>query len=119
MINVFFDGKCSVCAKEIKYYQKVAPNGVFNWVDITKTPEEFLSMGYKVNDGLKLMHVQNNAGEMKIGVDAFLVMWRGLGSYWSVLAAVVGLPIIKQLVSMAYLIFAHFRFKKMGYKCEL
>ena len=28
MIEVFFDGKCGLCSKEIAYYQSIAPSGV-------------------------------------------------------------------------------------------
>ena len=35
MIEVFFDGKCGLCSKEIAYYQSIAPSGIFVWMDIT------------------------------------------------------------------------------------
>jgi len=34
MIEVFFDGKCGHCSKEIAYYQNIAPSGIFAWMDI-------------------------------------------------------------------------------------
>ena len=34
MTIVYFDGKCGLCSKEIRYYQKIAPKGVFEWQDI-------------------------------------------------------------------------------------
>ena len=34
MIEVFFDGKCGLCSKEIAYYQRIAPSGIFVWLDI-------------------------------------------------------------------------------------
>ena len=36
MITVFYDGKCGLCSKEINHYIKIAPEGIFNWQDITK-----------------------------------------------------------------------------------
>lgn len=36
MITVFFDGKCGLCTREINYYRKIAPSGVFDWRDITE-----------------------------------------------------------------------------------
>ena len=35
MITVFYDGKCSLCSKEIKYYRNIAPVETFYWLDIT------------------------------------------------------------------------------------
>ena len=34
MIEVFFDGKCGLCSKEIAYYQSIAPSDIFAWMDI-------------------------------------------------------------------------------------
>ena len=34
VINVYFDGKCSLCKKEIAYYKTVAPKNTFLWKDI-------------------------------------------------------------------------------------
>ena len=30
MITVFYDGKCGLCSKEIKYYRRIAISGVFD-----------------------------------------------------------------------------------------
>jgi predicted DCC family thiol-disulfide oxidoreductase YuxK len=35
MISVFYDGKCGMCRKEITHYKRIAPENVFNWIDIT------------------------------------------------------------------------------------
>ena len=29
MIQVFYDGKCGLCAKEIEYYKGIVPQGIF------------------------------------------------------------------------------------------
>ncbi|MEC9079196.1 MAG: DCC1-like thiol-disulfide oxidoreductase family protein, partial [Pseudomonadota bacterium] len=31
MITVFFDGKCGLCSREIRHYQKIAPAERFCW----------------------------------------------------------------------------------------
>ena len=38
MITVFYDGKCNLCSKEIKYYKSIADENVFNWFDIANDP---------------------------------------------------------------------------------
>lgn len=119
MIKVFYDGKCSVCAKEINFYKKIAKENTVEWVDLTQDESEFQKMGYSKSEGLMYMHVQNSKGDMQIGVNAFITMWKELGGMWRFLAFFIALPIIKQLTSLAYLAFAKYRFKKMGYHCEL
>ena len=39
MIKVFYDGKCGLCAKEINHYKEIAPQGIFEWVDVTESPK--------------------------------------------------------------------------------
>lgn len=119
MITVFYDGKCGLCRREIEHYKRVAPKGVFAWVDITVTPEPFTALGYSVADGLKALHVADDAGTMHIGVDGFIVIWRALPR-WRLLAMLVSLPIIRPLARRFYAVFAAWRFKKLGYdSCDI
>ena len=39
MITVFYDAKCSLCAREIGYYRRIAPDGVFAWQDVSESAE--------------------------------------------------------------------------------
>jgi predicted DCC family thiol-disulfide oxidoreductase YuxK len=119
MITVFYDGKCGLCRREIEHYMRIAPEGIFAWVDITVTPEPFTTLGYVVNDGLKALHVRDGEGAMHMGVDAFIAMWLQFPR-WRLLARLVRLPIIRPAVQRLYAAFAAWRFKKLGYgTCEL
>ena len=118
MITVFYDGKCGLCRREINHYISIAPNGTFDWVDITKTPEPFTALGFAVSDGLKALHVNDKSGKTHIGVDGFIVMWENLPR-WRLLAKLVRLPVIRQIARFAYAKFANWRFKKLGYSCEI
>ena len=100
MIKVFFDGKCNLCSKEINYYRKIAPKGIFEWHDINIKGNDFIKTGIKTSDGLKILHVLDN-NVLHVGVDAFIVIWNNL-SYWKVLGKLVSLPPIKQMVNLAY-----------------
>ncbi|MDG1286309.1 MAG: DCC1-like thiol-disulfide oxidoreductase family protein [Rickettsiales bacterium] len=46
MLTVYYDGKCGLCNKEIRYYQRIAPVGVFLWVDVTQKADDFVAKGY-------------------------------------------------------------------------
>jgi predicted DCC family thiol-disulfide oxidoreductase YuxK len=119
MITVFYDGKCGLCRREIEHYKRIAPAGVFQWVDITLAPEAFIALGYTVADGLKALHVRDGVGMMHIAVDAFIVIWQQLPR-WRLLAAFARLPLIHPLATWCYTKFAAWRFKKLGYSsCEL
>ena len=111
VISVFFDGKCNLCSKEITYYQRIAPKNTFNWVDITKNPDELDRFEIKLSDGLRLMHVADSNGNISTGVDAFIIMWKQI-KYWKILGFFVSLPIVKQIANLLYQYFADWRFNR-------
>ena len=117
MIKVFYDGKCGLCSKEINHYRKIAPDGIFDWQDITVNAELLNSQGVTLSEGLKYLHVQDSSGSMHIGVDAFILIWKQLAR-WKWLAWIVSLPIIKVLASFLYKCFANWRFNRLPH-CKI
>jgi predicted DCC family thiol-disulfide oxidoreductase YuxK len=111
MIKVFYDGKCNLCSKEINYYRRIAPSGIFDWQDITLLNSDFINTGIKTSDALKMLHVIDN-NTLYIGVDAFIIIWKNL-SYWKILARVVSMPIIRQIANITYRLFANWRFNSL------
>ena len=117
MITVFYDGKCGLCAREINYYRVIAPKGIFDWQDITESTDELTKQGVSLSAGLRLLHARDNTGQLHVGVDAFILIWKQL-KRWRILAAFVALPIIRQIANMAYSAFANWRFKRLKH-CQL
>jgi predicted DCC family thiol-disulfide oxidoreductase YuxK len=119
MITVFYDGKCGLCRREIEHYKRIASVGIFEWVDITITPEIFTALGFTVSDGLRALHLRDASGKMHIGVDGFIVIWQKL-PYWWMLGKCARLPFIHPLAYFLYEKFAAWRFKKLGYdSCKI
>ena len=117
MIEVFFDGKCGLCSKEIAYYQNIAPSGIFAWMDIATDPSPLAAHQITQADALRHLHVRDAAGDWHIGAAAFLVIWQQL-RYWRFLAVLVGLPIIRQIAAMVYNRFADYRFARLAH-CQI
>lgn len=117
MITVFYDGKCGLCSKEINYYRNIAPDGVFNWQDITVSAEDLKKEGIRLCEGLKLLHAKDISGKIYIGVDAFILIWKQL-KHWKLLAAIISLPLIRQATNFVYKIFARWRFKRLKH-CQI
>lgn len=117
MIIVFYDGQCGLCQKEIRYYQSIAPDHLFDWQDITVNKKVLEEVGISYDKALRLFHAQDASGQIYIGVDAFILIWRQLPK-WRILAMFVSLPLVKQLTNLAYQWFAAWRFKRQGY-CQL
>jgi predicted DCC family thiol-disulfide oxidoreductase YuxK len=117
MITVFYDGKCSLCSKEINYYRKIAPNYVFEWKDITNSADDLKKHNISASEGLKLLHAIDENGRLHIGVDAFILIWKKL-QYWKVLAYMTSLPAIRQIANIIYQVFADWRFKRLKH-CQI
>jgi predicted DCC family thiol-disulfide oxidoreductase YuxK len=120
LIAVFYDGKCGLCRREISHYQRIAPAGVFDWIDITVNPEPFESRGFTVPEGLKALHVLDDSVTMRKGLAAFAVIWQKLPALWPMLALMLRIPLVLPLAEKIYAAFASWRFKKLGYdQCQL
>lgn len=117
MITVFYDGKCGLCSKEINHYRLIAPAGIFDWQDITQSHDKLTASGVSLVDALRRIHVRNVDGQLLIGVDAFILLWKQLAR-WRWLALLVSLPIIKQCARVVYDQFANWRFNRLEH-CQL
>ena len=117
MISVFYDGKCGLCSKEINHYRKIAPDGIFDWQDITKSDDSLKKLGITLSEGLKLLHARDNHRKIHVGLDAFILIWKQL-KRWRLLAALVSLPVIRQIADLAYRSFANWRFRRLEH-CQL
>jgi predicted DCC family thiol-disulfide oxidoreductase YuxK len=114
MIKVFYDGKCNLCSKEISYYRRISPSGIFDWIDIHLMNSGFVNTGIKVSDALKTLHVIDTNNTLHSGIDAFIIIWNNL-SYWKILARVVSIPIIRKVANITYRVFANWRFNRSNH----
>ena len=114
MIKVFYDGKCNLCSKEINYYRRIAPIGIFDWQDINLLSDKYVNMGINISDALKTLHVIDIDNKLYLGVDAFIKIWNNL-AYWKILARLISIPIIRQFANIAYKLFANWRFNRSSH----
>ncbi|MTI08992.1 thiol-disulfide oxidoreductase DCC family protein [Curvivirga aplysinae] len=112
MIIVFYDGACGLCSKEIKYYQRIAPHGIFQWFNIADSLEELKDFKISEVNALKQLHVVDEDGILHIGLDAFIVIWSNL-RYWKIAAFLVSLWPIRPTLSILYNKFATWRFANL------
>ncbi len=117
MITVFYDGKCGLCSREITHYRKVAPEGIFDWQDITVSTTVSTNVleqyGISYIDALKRLHVSDQHDKIHVGVDAFILIWENLEN-WRFLSKIVSLPGLRHVANSAYGAFANWRFKRLG-----
>ena len=92
--------------------------GIFDWQDVTEvSPKRLKSEGLTLADGLRLLHAKDRNGDVKIGVDAFILIWSQLDR-WRLLAKIVSLPGVRQIAGVSYIFFANKRFDKLEH-CQL
>lgn len=82
-VEVFFDGACPVCRREIALYQGVAEDGVA-WRDVgAATPADddaaaIARTGLDQRALLKRFHVRRADGSIASGAAAFFALWRSI-----------------------------------------
>lgn len=111
MISVYYDGKCGLCSREIGYFKKRPSKQAIVWHDIASDPSALAGTGLCQADALLYLRVRDGAGDLKTGVDAFIVLWSQFAG-WSVLARLVSLPGTYSFTSWLYRHFAHRRFNR-------
>ena len=117
LIRVFYDGKCGLCSKEISYYKRIAPKNIFEWHDIASNPKKLKEIQVSQYDALMYLHATDQKSNLKIGVDAFILIWSNI-KYWKILSILVRTPIIYSVAKMIYKSFANYRFKKLAH-CQI
>lgn len=116
MITVFYDGDCKLCRREITHYERLADSKKFRWVDINSSPDALKKRNISTTDALKKLHVEDKYGNIKIGVDAFITIWKNIPE-WRLLATFASLPVINEITKIAYKKFAKRRFQRLK-KCR-
>ena len=117
-IKVYFDGNCGLCSKEINYYRKIDKKNIFEWVNIYINDTDLKKLGITKSEALMELHTLDENGKMYKGVDSFILIWRNLSFFWSVLGILVSFYPIYLIAKFAYRKFAIQRFNKLGY-CDI
>jgi predicted DCC family thiol-disulfide oxidoreductase YuxK len=106
--NVYYDGLCPLCSREINHYRKLTNYNQLKFVDITQA--DFSAETEKL-DPVKvhrLMHVKSPSGELYVGVDAFIAIWDLLPRY-QFLGRMARNRLIRPFMNLGYNAFARIR----------
>ena len=117
MIKVFYDGKCGMCSREIRHYMKISPRETFIWRDIANEPQHLKEINVSQSYALKRLHVIDQDGKIKIGVDAFIAIWSKIPR-WRLLAFLCAMPGIKFTLGVLYNKFADWKFARSAH-CQM
>ncbi|MGV3470027.1 demethoxyubiquinone hydroxylase family protein [Limnobacter sp.] len=99
-VEVYFDGSCPMCRREIAVYQNITPDQPIAWVDVSK-PDTPLPQGQSKEQLMARFHTRTAQGELLSGAAAFVHVWGQLPG-WRVLAWLAKVPGMLWLMEKAY-----------------
>lgn len=104
--EVYFDGSCPMCIREIDFYRKRKGADAITWIDVSEG--HFCSIDLSCTEAMARFHIRKQSGELVDGGRAFAELWKQLpGFRW--LGKLCTLPGIAWLMDRAYDLFLPMR----------
>lgn len=98
--EVYYDGACPVCSREIATYRRAEGAEALCFVDVSR-PDAALAPGLTREAALARMHVRRANGSMASGAAAFAALWSALPR-WAWLGRVAGWPVVAPVLELGY-----------------
>lgn len=114
-VEVFFDGDCPLCTKEIDFVRRLDTKSRVRFTDIAAPGFDAASIGRTQDDLMARIQGRAADGSFIEGVEVFRQMYAAVGL--SPLVALTRLPGITQLLDVGYRWFAKNRLRLTG-RCE-
>ncbi|MDF2180140.1 DUF393 domain-containing protein [Aliiglaciecola sp. CAU 1673] len=113
-LRVFYDAACPRCRRDRAWYEQRVDEGEnILWVDINGREQELKALGIDPKRALLELHVEEQQGQVRHGISAYQLLFSRLPRYrW--LAWVIGLPLIKPLLSYLYRWWVRRRLQRQG-----
>ena len=77
-LQVYYDGGCPLCRREIGFLRRRRGAERIDWIDIAASVRAEVAPGLSRCDALARMHVRTAAGEVVSGAAAFVALWQAL-----------------------------------------
>ncbi len=100
---VFYDGSCSTCIRDRRWYEKLAgrTGNSVEWLDITGRDEELLKQGINPHKALRELHVKDEQGQVHQELDAYILLMSRV-TVLKPLAWLIALPVIRPSLAWLY-----------------
>ena len=106
--KVYYDGACHLCSREMRHYKKKDQEKKLLFIDIAGKDFDAKKEGLDPKRVNERMHVRDEKGNLKEGVDAFASLWRTLGGYKALIFLVETEP-FRFFAKLCYALFAKIR----------
>jgi predicted DCC family thiol-disulfide oxidoreductase YuxK len=104
-MKVYYNSACPVCKAGIESQMKKGSACEIQWNDVHKDNDLVAEIGSELEFVRERLHVIDEEGNVEVGFDAFLAIWRNSPSEtWK--SKILGLAGIKHLCRIAYNVFA-------------
>ncbi len=97
--EVFYDGGCPVCRREIGLYRKVVHLQDVRWTDVSDPGVKLEGLARAL--ALRRLHVRRENGGLASGAAAFTAIWRKL-PYLRWIARALDVPPFAQMAELGY-----------------
>lgn len=105
-VSVYFNSACPVCNSGINSQKSKSTACEINWKDVHTNNQFIQEIDRKLATVRKYLHLVDNNGELKVGINAFIFLWENSPKEtWK--AKVFALPIINSVSQIAYILFAN------------
>lgn len=114
-LQVFYDGACPLCRREMGHYQKRDRARRIDWVDIAQPQFRAAAYGLDPARVQQVMHARTPDGAVYTEVRAFVKIWQllpGVGT--TLLRWLLMIPGMLFLAGIAYRLFARNRYRLTG-----
>lgn len=114
-VEVFFDGDCPLCKREINWLRKRDKRQQVKFTDIAAAEFDAPALGKTQDELMARIHGRLPSGAWIEGVEVFRRLYSAVGLGW--LVAPTRLPLIRNLLDLGYRVFARYRLRLTG-RCD-
>lgn len=114
-VEVFYDGECPLCMREIRMLMRRDEAGLIRFTDIAAKDFDPAAIGLDRSTLMRKIHGRLPTGQLIEGVEVFRQLYESVG--FGALVGVSRAPGISQLLDVAYSLFAKNRLRLTG-RCE-
>ena len=114
-VEVFYDGECPLCMREIDMLRGRDRKKRIVFTDIAAPDFDPATVGLDHDTLMKRIHARLPSGELIEGVEVFRRLYAAVG--FGALVAVTRVPGVSQALDLAYTLFAKNRLRLTG-RCE-
>jgi len=113
--QVFFDGNCPLCKREIDWVRKRDRRQQVEFVDIAAAEFQPQQHGKTYDQLMAEIHGRTSDGQWVVGVEVFRYLYAAAG--FGKLVWVTRLPLVRHGLNLGYKVFARYRTRLTG-RCK-